>query len=364
MSKVSTNNQPLTKPMLVPMPWAGLPKDCPHDELSWVKELPNTVYLNMWLGWPTHDLPPGYDSYIVSFHLEAVDTDWVDRQCQQIQAPIIVLHDGSYNDWPHADNLYPICYYYYHNQVEKIHNWHGKVTTVNQYPKYLASAYCSRISQSKLIIFTALSEYIDQTHTRLTLSDWLEPKNVHYFQPTGNTTLDQLTEVFWKKYFGQTIKHDDYNLSLNYQQHTSNYQKPEYRNTALHFTNESFHYSLMGNYVYPGPFVTEKTLKCLVAGQAFVPVGQFDTYGHLGQLGFEFDYGFDTSWDKDPGNISRLESLVKLIKELSTWSAQDIIQATIDSTRHNLEHVNSGNFAKICQSHNDMTINKVLCMLQ
>lgn len=353
----------MIKSMLVPMPWQGVPSQCPHNEIAWVKELPDTIYLNSWLRWPTHNLPIGYDAYIVSFHLEAVDTDWIDRQSQLIDAPIIVLHDGSYYDWPHASNVHPLCYYYYHNQVEKIHTWYGQSSQVNTNPRYLASAYCSRITQSKLIVFTALSEFVNQHQTRLTLSDWLESKNVHNFEPTGNMVLDQLSEIFWKKYFGTVIQHDDYDQSLNYQSLTSNYLVPEYIDTALHFTNESYHYSLMGTHVRPGPFITEKTLKCLIAGQAFVPVGQFDTYSHLTKLGFQFDYGFDTAWDQDPGNLTRLESLVNLIRDLSEYTPSDIVRATVDSTRHNLDHVNSGDFAKVCQKSNEITIQKVIDML-
>jgi hypothetical protein len=354
----------MIKTMLVPMPWAGAPSQCPHEEVEWVKQLPDTVYLDLWLRWPTHDLPLGYNAYVLSFHLEAVDTDWIDRQCQRIDAPIVVLHDGSYYDWPHANNVHPKCYYYYHNQVEKIHNWYGKTFEINLNPQYMVSAYCSRITQSKLIVFTALAEYLDQTQTRLTLSDWLEPKNVHHYESTGNHTLDHLTEIFWGKYFGKIIQHDDYDQSLNYQSLTSNYLIPEYRNTALHFTNESYHYSLTNTHIRPGPFITEKTLKCLVAGQPFVPVGQFDTYGHLSKLGFQFDYGFNISWDQDPGNLTRLESIIKLIKELSNWSILDIVNDTKESSQQNLEHVNSGNFAKTCQTNNNSTIDFVINLLK
>lgn len=345
--------------MLVPMPWHGVPSQCHFTEISWMQGLPDSVYLKLWQRWPQDDLPPDYQAYVVSFHLEAVDVDWVDHQAQNLAVPVIVLHDGTYYDWPHAKNVYPISYYYYQSQIDKIQRWHGKCLQNNLSPSYLASAHCSRITQSKLLIFTAIAEHIDASLTRLTLSDWLEPKNVHHFEPCGNAELDRLAEIFFDKYFGKIISHDNFDRTLNFQQHTSNYHLPDYNDTALHFTNESYHYSLMGDHIRPGPFITEKTLKCLVAGQAFVPVGQFDIYGHLQSLGFEFAYEFDTSWDQDPGNISRLNSIVNLIKDLSKWSIADVIEATKKSSKHNLEYVNSGDFHARCDDINHHSINQI-----
>lgn len=347
--------------MLVPLPWSGVASDC--EELPWIKNLKDTTWLALWQRWPTHDLPLGYDSYVVSFHLEPVHVDWLDRQCDRIDVPIIVLFDGSYYDWPHRDNLIPLCYFYWHQQADSIMRWHGKQHQIQ--PKtYLASAVCHRITQSKLMIFTALAEYLDPALTRLVLGTWLEEKNVHHKQPTGHAELDGLSEIFWSKYFGKEIRHDVFDESQNFQAYTSNYQVPFLTESAVHFTNESYHYSLMGEHTRPGPFITEKTLKCLVGGHAIIPVGQFDTYQTLSRLGFQFDYKFDTTWDADPGNISRLTGIVNLIKSLRFYEPDELLIATKDSTEHNLDHVNSGSFAKICENHNESTVNYVLDMLQ
>ena len=185
--------------MLVPLPWSGVPSQCKFDDVHWMRALKDTTWLALWQRWPEKDLPFGYDSYVVSFHLEAVSVEWLDRQCAQLHAPIIVLFDGSYYDWPRQENLYPLCYFYWHNQCEKILRWHGMQHTITD-KKYLASTVCNRITQSKLIVFTALSEYLDPEHTRLVLNTWLEEKNVHYREPSGNAILDELSEIFWSKY--------------------------------------------------------------------------------------------------------------------------------------------------------------------
>jgi hypothetical protein len=325
-----------------------------------MRELSDRVYLDLWDAWPQHDLPLGHDAYLVSFHLEAVDVTWLDRQCSRIQAPIVVLHDGNAYDWPHAENLQILTYYYWHHQISKMLGWFGPAPLVSQTHEYVASAVCSRITQSKLLSFTALAEYVGTDRCLLVLSDWLEEKNVHHRTPTGNTVLDELSEIFYRKYLGKIFKFDDYSQSLNYQRHTADFHSDIYRKSLLHFTNESYHYSLMGDYTRPGPFLTEKTLKCLAAGQAFVPVGQFDTYGTLSRLGFKFDYGFDMTWDQDPGNLTRLESVTRLIRNLADVSILDLARQVQHSNQHNLDHVNSGDFARICDSLNQTTVQCVL----
>lgn len=357
-------NPSSTKQMLVPLQWRGLPSACDHADLKWTRDLPDSVYLALWQRWPEQDLPTGYDGYVVSFHLEAVDCDWVARQSQRLSAPIVLLHDGDTYDWPFDMNVTCLRYIYWHRQLEKMLAWFGPVDRLLTTKTYLASAYCNRITQSKLVIFTAMAEYLGQDACLLTLSDWLRDKDVHFREPSGLDTIDGLSDIFWDKYFGQVIAHDDFDPSKNYQSFTSNFHTPAYRDCAMHFTNESDHYSLMGDHIRPGPFLTEKTLKCLAAGQTFVPVGQFDTYGTLEKLGFKFSYPFDRSWDQDPGNLTRLAAIVRLIKDLQHVTKQDIVEQSIESCRHNMDHIYSGDFAKICEKINLQTIQRVYAMLK
>ena len=112
--------------------------------------------------------------------------------------------------------------------------------------------------------------------------------------------------------------------------------------------------------IYPGPMICEKTWKPIIAGCAFIPVAQFDTYGKLLRLGFKFDYGLDLSWDRDAKNLSRLESIMRFILSLKNYSISDLLHLTEDSTKHNSNHVWSGDFQKICRSLNEKTIETIL----
>ncbi len=109
--------------MLVPMPWAGTIDQLDDHNINWLKSLPNNTYCDLWLKWPKHNLPLGYDLYVVSFHLEAVDVEWVADQSQKISVPIILLSDSNYYDYLFPSNVYPYTYYHWHHQTDLITKW-------------------------------------------------------------------------------------------------------------------------------------------------------------------------------------------------------------------------------------------------
>ena len=351
----------MTDIMLHPDSWRGISADCTINNMDWLQELGKNTWCDLWLRWPSKQeilLPQGYNLYVVSFHLEAVDLKWLWNQSKQIEAPIIVLTDCDHYDTPLPTNVTIHKFYWWHEQVELIKKWHPQ--PVSKQISHKFSTICNRITQSKLLVITKLLEL--NTKSIMKLSTW---KGECADLKTGNKMLDELHDIFYNKYYGQTIDLADTHTTFkNHQYYTSNPWTDVYQKCALHFTNESFHYSYMqdefGNYTYPGPFITEKTLKCLVGATGFIPVGQFDTYNALRKVGFEFDYAFDINFDSDHGNISRLESIITLITELSTWSAHDLFHATEESSNYNQYYIYSNKFFETCVVHNLNTINKIL----
>lgn len=349
--------------MLLPVHVVGTKEHCNFLNVEWLQNLPASTYFSLWTGWHEFDLPLGYNLYVVSFHLETVSVEWVNRQAQRVDAPIILLSDLNYYDYPFESNVHPYTYYLWHYQTKQIVQWFPK--TVPKNIKYKASAFCNRITQSKMLIFTALSEQLGSS-CLLKLDDWLEEKNIHWRAKTGDEKLDQLAEVFWSKYWGQKFIIDDFtNNTHNYQRYTSDPYSRAYNEAVINFTNESFHYSYYQtehiNFTYPGPFLTEKTLKCIAGGTPFIAVGQFDTYGTLERLGFQFKYdGLDLSWDQDPGNLTRLTAIVDLISTLSKIEISDLVRATDASSKYNQEYVMSGDFFARCEQHNQIVIEKIL----
>lgn len=324
-------------------------------------KFPKKTYFSLHIEWGADDLPPGYDLYVLSFHLEQINHDWIEKQSKLIKTRIIILAD--FNDyqyiWP--ENVYYVRWIYWHIALDQMmQRFNGEI---RKQIKYKASAFCNRITQSKLVVTTALLEYLDNHDTLVSLSDKIEPKNVHFFQSSGNHCVDLMTEIFKSKYQGIKIKIDDFTEKINYQDYTANPYVHAYQNAALHFTNESFHYSQM-QYgekicVLPGPHLTEKTFKCILGATPFISVGQFDVYRTLEELGLVFDYGIDLSFDQDPGNLSRLESIVNLIKTIKNISAEDLHLRAKDSSDHNRQLVLDNVFYNHCEMKNIDSIEKI-----
>jgi hypothetical protein len=342
-----------------PLPWA---------EMNWLQELPKNTYFALWLKLPSVNssvkLPPGHNLYVISFHSEHFDLNWLLEQTKKINSPIIVLNDGGYYDSPLPPNVYFFNYYSWHQHLNTMMSWFPDRHT--RQVKYKVSAVCNRITQSKMLIFTAIMKYLDQNDCMIKLGNWLEEKNVHYRQPTNVALLDELSDIFFNQYFGKTIEIDGFtNETHNVQRKNSNPWQPLYTQAALHFTNETYHYSLMQNEqrhsINPGPAYSEKTFKCLIAGTPFIAVGQFDSYRFLKELGLKFDYGdIDLSWDNDPGNLSRIEGIINMIKSISEYNIADIEHMTGNSTQHNTDFIWSGDFYNKCQTHNNIIANTVI----
>lgn len=346
--------------MLVPSSCLGTKDNIPQfPGYEWIQQLPNKkIYFALFQGWNKQDLPQGYDNYIVSFHLEAVDIGWLKQQ--QVTGPIVVLFDGQDYDLK-IPGVYFVPFYYWHYQLNTMIQWFGIQEKAK--PRYKFSAVCNRITQSKVWITTKLLETALDS-SLVVLNSWLEEKNVHNWHPTGHVILDNLTQIFRDSYLGKQIKIDDFdNNKQNNQRITGTPWQPLYQDCAIHFTNESFHYSGMiendQEYIWPGPFVTEKTFKCLLGATAFVPVGQFETYKTLEDLGFNFEYGFDTTWDLDPGNLTRCQRIMNLIDWLNHCDINTLVALTKDCNHYNQDHIISGKFFQKCQLKNNESIEQI-----
>jgi hypothetical protein len=354
----------IKKEMLVPGACYGTKDQLPLNRgYEWINKLPNKkIYFALFQGWPAKDLPKGYDYYIVSFHLEAVNLDWI--RSQEVNGKIIVLFDGNHYDLE-IPGVEFVSFFYWHYQIEKMQQWFGMQP--KQQPKYKFSAVCNRITQSKLWVTIKLLE-VARESSLIVLNSWLEEKNVHAWQLTGLPELDKYTEIYREKYLGTEIKIDDFDTrTQNVQSITGTPWQPLYQDCAINFTNESFHYSYMAadnqEYVWPGPFITEKTLKCLLGGTAFVPVGQFHTYKTLQDLGFKFNYQFDTAWDNDSGNLTRFCKILELINWLNQFDVDQLVEFTKDANEHNQHHITSGNFFQVCERRNLESIDKIYSLV-
>jgi len=351
---------------LYPDCFCGSPKDAPDlPGYEWIRSLPanKKIYLYFSAGWGRlDDLPLGFDIYIVIYTTEAVDTAWLAQQATRLDAQIIVLHDGNTYDLQ-IDKVVFVPFFYWHQFCNKINSWYpSSQQQFDRSHKFLS--VCNRVTQSKLLVTCKLLE-LAADDSIVVLSRWVENKNVHDWRHSGSAMLDSITDTFIKKYLGRCINLDD--DFVNDPRITADPWQEKLQRSAVCFTNESFHYSHMiddlGSYIYPGPFLTEKTLKCLLGGKAIIAVGQFDTYRTLESLGLVFDYGIDLSYDQDPGNITRMEKLLVLIDDLIGMSMDQLYACTEESALYNQHWIRNGGFAKSCQAVNEIGLNKIFDLL-
>ena len=345
-----------------PNPWQGEPKNFTrHDVYSWINNLPanKEIFCYFWLGWETNDLPTGYDYYIISYEVENINIEWLIKQQKKCSAKFIVLHPGLNYDLVIPNTTF-ITYVNLHHHLDNMINWWGDKPSENK-KYYKFSTLCNRLTQSKIWITTKLLETA-KDDSLIILNSWLDLKNVHDWQLTGCDNLDQLTQIYKTKY--QTlVMPDEFDQKNNNQRHNSNPYQPMFTDCALHFVNGSFHYSLMQDYIWPGPDIDEKTLKCLLAGVAFVPCAQFETYKFLENLGLHFDYDFDTDWDQDPSNLTRFDSICKLIDNLNQYSPTELVAKTQESTEFNRNFILDKKFHRNCEQINQQSLDQLFSLL-
>lgn len=329
------------------------------DILYWYPWIPYLKNKNIWLslatGWRNDgsypEIPPsGFEYYIISgdslmFGFSEKIADATDAIAINLTGPLIM------SDFTTSKVKY-FPYTADHRRINRMPtNW-----PIVKDIKYKTSALTNRVTQSKAIIFSALKtllpseDFVGSLHHSHTLL-----KNVHGWEMSGNATCDQYTKNFVENWLDKkSILPDD-------DQVQGSYNNSAYLNSALNFTQESYHYSYMSNngqnYIEPGPFLTEKTWKCLLSKTAFIPVGQAYSYKWLEQMGLKFDYGdLDLSFDQDSGNLTRIEKIINLISSLTQWSAMDLYEMTQCSSEHNYDHIMSGKFWQSCETFNQPTI--------
>lgn len=320
----------------------------------WIADLKNkNVYLFLHSAWKPNgeypDPPPnGYDYYITSG--DSLMFGLPEHIAPSVNGQIIHLTGSIIPDSFDTQQLRYVSYNTAHRRIARI----PRTESFSKDIRFKASVLTNRVSQSKAIVFAAIHHYLDQDSITSLQNNHYHKKNIHDWQPTGNNTCDRFLKMFHDIWSDKKLKlpQDD--------GVEGSYNNTAYRQAAVNFTQESYHYSFTvkdgKSFCQPGPFVTEKTWKCILSSTAFISVGQCYVYKWLSSLGLKFDYGeLDLTFDEDPGNLTRLEKIVALIESLQAWSAADLYEMTRESTQHNSEYVQLKEFWQRCEDSNAET---------
>jgi hypothetical protein len=327
-------------------------------KLSWPKD---TLFaLN--LQWPAQwcKLPQNHSLYVLTFHLEQIDIEFVKHVavCNP-NSKILIITDNDVvpNTW-WPTNCDFVSWITWHYQLDQIAMMYGIAPEPNQ-PTHKLSSLCYRTDQFKhyvtgyLLKNINLDECIISYHSR--------HQHRYFFEHTGRSTLDSILTFMEKTQ--PCIKLDDFDASKNYPMANCDWHAAPYLNAAVNFTNEGFNYSYTIKddieFIWPGPYVTEKTWKPLLAGCALISVGQARIYQYLTDLGMIFDYGLDLSHDTELRDLDRIEKIFKLIDQILSTSLEDLVKQTRSSTTHNLNWIATGQFRNQCAARNTISLEQI-----
>jgi hypothetical protein len=309
-------------------------------------------------------IPSQAKKILLSCHTEPIDIVWLRAfALSRPDCQICVLFDGLHAP---ASEFYPpnvmlVPWLSWHFQLRRMFEAFGHRTEIPQ-PKLWASSLCNRSAQFKLYVtaYCILKGYTDRMLISYhALVD--KPSDVDHMR-TGHSLLEHLTDIIEHQ---SVLLIDNTARSDRDMPNPSNrdWCFPQHTDCLFNFTNEGFHYSLKLfddiSVVWPGPDLSEKTFKALLAGQALLPVGQHRSISALQHLGFRFDYGIDFSFDQIPGDIDRILGVLDAIDHVMNTPLAQLHDQTIDSRQHNVEWAVSMDFSKRCRAQNERSLQQI-----
>lgn len=314
---------------------------------------------------PRLDLPRGYRAYIVA--TEGPELDWLERQSQLVKAPIFCINNilnfyGAFQDHP---SVFYLPWVDWHHQLRLMMQSFG--TTVEKKIQHKVSALSAMKRLNKAVTLAAVySIFHEQDRLISHYNESYRAEDEQFVKIDHYNLVSHCLDIYKNQLTAREITFDDFKRyrfadpGLDNIRHSYDYHGAAYQHCAINVTNESMFQSFYtgddGCYTIPGPHVTEKTLKCLLAETAFLSNGNFEMYSTLQRLGFKFEYGFDLSYDDIKEDYGRLEGLIQCLQTVNNFSAQDLFAMTRDSCLHNKEHIVSGRFATVCEDINRTTV--------
>jgi len=323
------------------------------------------TFVGVNLAWPDFDLPLNYRRYVISFHTEYLDIDWIIKQATRIYPKhMLLISDFDIKSgFPWPDNI-KFSQYVSLSQQLKVSIERSGIIPVNEIsnPKYKISSLSFRISQSKKFVTAYLLKYFPHDYMILSYHNHLGKAEDHHGYPGHYTVFNNLNlDRLDKSLINMPDDSDTINISP-----VDNvcWKTTAYQNALINFTNESYHYSGSErhgkSFQHPGPYITEKTFKPLLAGRPFLPVGQAQTVDFLQNLGLSLDFGFDLSYDSVIGDLDRMLKLFDTIDQINQTDLDCLYESSISAVTHNINHILSGDLERQCKSINWPCVNLLL----
>jgi len=340
------------------------------DWLPALKSKLGKTYCYFNLVWPDQSLisqcPVDYETYVINFQFEYPDFDWIRDFCFRVY-PSKVLLIIPYNTCKYqCENLVQLEYQGWPmvlDWYQKEYEW-PDVSFDSKTKKI--SSLCYRISQFRTYVCAYLYQTWNQQDYVMSWQGQLgKQEDLYLLNHTGNTKVDGVIDFIKDSFLDLKIIIEQHAAFDNNPLANLNYTWSPYTDCLINASNESFHnsyQSINGNdYILPGPYLSEKTMKCLLSRTALLPAGQYKTYEYLQSLGFQFDYPWDKGFDNISEDISRFEKFFDTLDQINQLDFDYIKQKIRNSCDHNREHIISGNFSSFASAKNAYNIDQFYC---
>ena len=325
-----------------------------------------TLYIINWV-WPKTvphlSLPENYDTYVFLQYREPVDWTWLDQFAQtHPDQKIILLAQLPSSSTPYK-NFQIVEHQWSPHYVSRSLVMYGHNYNFKWPRQYLVSSLANKPSFFKTLITSYFHKnYINRKD--LVLSWNINKRNdicKSLFSLDGQYGREQLDQMC--SYYQSTLKE----LSIAQEPWIDNHYENNnwttscaYTNTLINFTNETYAQGQQYQRIFPGPQLTEKTRKALLAGCAIVPVGMLGVYDYLRRFGLKFDYPWSCQFDKIPGDLDRMEQIFTVIDEIMSYDSDWLHQQLKGSVEYNYYYLRDIAYINHMQEINQQAVSKYL----
>ena len=325
-----------------------------------------TLYVLNWV-WPTTvphlSLPDHYDTYVFFQYREPVDWAWFDQFVQSHTTQKIILLAPLPSSATPYKNFQLIEHQYSPHYVSRALLHYGADYKFKWPRQYLVSSLANKPSFFKTLITAYFHKnYVNRDDLILS---WNINKNKEICGSLrsldtqyGLPVLDKMCE-----YYQSTLK----NISISQEPWVHNHYELNdwttsraYTNTLINFTNETFSQGQKNQRIFPGPQLTEKTRKALLAGCAIVPVGMPGVYDYLKRFGLKFEYPWSCEFDSVVGDLDRMQQLFTVMDEIMSYDLSGIQQQLKDSVEYNYYYLRDIAYINLMQEINQQAVNQYL----
>jgi len=287
-------------------------------------------------------LKPKYKYVIKSLGYEETPRfDELVQWCQMNpEVQFICLGDIDVYDWVYPDNLQFVDYRFFYCELAQLLELfrHTLVPVKNKTYKYKFSSLSHRLRQFRAVVTAKLlSVAKDDSIISWHNQDNMAP-GIHSGLIESVMHMDCFKDLDWS-FLHKTTAIDNWDSSYQFKDHPHSIldaRYPAYQEAFVNINNESFwfgwHHIDKIKHMTPGPYISDKTWKCISTGTMFINNGQPNTYNFLHEkYGIPFNFDIDLEFDTIPGDIDRMRAVLDTIDQLVVRDLSDIIDANIEA---------------------------------